>query len=95
MIVCAAINIKYVNSNDQVEQLTVCGRRHGDCRKIIDKLDVCHMEHFKEGFIDHKNMFYDRKSAFLEAKVSGQLSQTTLWYKEDHNDDELYSEDLY
>ena len=48
-----------------------------------------------EGFINHKGEFLNRKEAFAHATECGQLTQTTLWYKQDHNDIELYSEDLY
>ena len=35
MILCAAVDITFVNSKNEVNHLTVCGRRHGDCYKTI------------------------------------------------------------
>lgn len=44
MILCAAVDITFVNSKDEVNRLTVCGRRHGDCYKIIRQLDNKHTQ---------------------------------------------------
>ena len=95
MIICAAINITFVNSKNEVNHLIVCGRKHGDCYKTIRQLDNKHTQWSEEGFITHDGVFLNRKDAFKHAVECGQLSQSTLWYKEDHNDFELYSEDLY
>ena len=94
MIICAAIKIV---DTFPVDELIVCGHRHADCFKIISNLD----NRWKnvptkiQGFINHKGEFLNRKAAFEHAKECGQLCVTTCWYKEDHNQDELYSEDLY
>lgn len=48
-----------------------------------------------QGFIDHLGTFMDRKEAFRYALQVGQLSQSTIWYKHDRGQEELYSEDLY
>ena len=50
---------------------------------------------FIQGFMNHKGEFLDRKEALTHALDCGQLSTTNRWYQEDHNIDELYSEDLY
>ena len=49
----------------------------------------------KQGFIDRTGRFLDRVEAYKHAIDCGQLSSITSWYKEDHYEDELYSEDLY
>ena len=95
MILCAAVDITFVNSNNEVNHLIVCGRRHGDCYKTIRQLDNKHTQWSEEGFITRDGVFLNRKEAFKHACHCGQLSQSTLWYKEDHKENELYSEDLY
>ena len=95
MIICAAIKIQ-VEGLDH-ETIIPC-RRHGDAFQILKDLGYAPKTKYKElaqGFITHTGEFLNRKKALLEAKVCGQLSQTAWWYKEDHNDSELYSEDLY
>lgn len=95
MIICAAIKIQ-VEGLDH-ETIIPC-RRHVDRFKILEDLGFKSSVGYKEltqGFITHRGEFLDRKQAFNHACHCGQLSQSTLWYKEDHNDDELYSEDLY
>ena len=49
----------------------------------------------RDGFMNHKGEFLDRKEAFEHAKECGQCNETQRYYWEDHNQDELYSEDLY
>lgn len=95
MILCAAVDITFVNSKNEVNRLTICGRRHGDCYKIIRQLDNKHTQWSEEGFITRDGVFLNREDAFKHASHCGQLSQSTLWYKEDHKENELYSEDLY
>ena len=95
MIICAAINITFVNSQNEVINLIVCGHRHGDCYKTIRQLDNKHTQWTVQGFINHKGEFLDRKEAFEHAKECGQCNETQRYYWEDHNQDELYSEDLY
>ena len=91
MIICAAIEIEIENAC-----LIVCGRRHGDCYEIKSQLaDKWKHGKVTEGFIDNKREFLDRIEAWTHAVECGQLSETTRWYKYDHNDRELYSEDLY
>lgn len=95
MIICAAIKIKYIDSENVVQELIVCGRRHSDCLQVIHRLDNKHTESKVQGFINHKGVFLDRKEALAHALECGQLSATHRWYQKDHNIDELYSEDLY
>ena len=95
MIICAAVDITFVNSNNEVNHLIVCGRRHGDCYKTIRQLDNKHTQWSEEGFITRDGVFLNRKDAFKHACHCGQLSQSTLWYKEDNKIEELESEDLY
>ena len=95
MIICAAINITFVNSQNEVVNLIVCGHRHGDCYKTIRQLDNKHTQWSEEGFITRDGVFLNRKDAFKHACHCGQLSQSTLWYKEDNKIEELESEDLY
>lgn len=102
MIICAAI--KLVNPCDRAgllletaRELIICGHRHSDCFKIIRNLEDTWATEAKQvqGFINHKGEFLDRKEAFKHAKEIGQCNATQRWYWEDHNQDELYSEDLY
>ena len=41
MIICAAIKMKYLDSNDEKQSVIICGYRHGNCHHTISKLDVC------------------------------------------------------
>lgn len=71
--------------------------RHGEGMKICQILnkelaDNCRP---KEGFLTTSEEFLDRKSALTHAIDCGQLNKTTRWYKRDHKDTELYSEDLW
>ena len=95
MIICAAIKITYIDSKNETQELVVCGHRHSDCFKVIHRLDNKHTESKIQGFINHKGEFLDRKEALAHARECGQLSATHRWYQQDHNIDELYSEDLY
>ena len=91
MIICAAIELETDDS-----QLVICGRRHGDCLGVKSQLaDKWKHSKVTQGFIDHNGAFYDRETAYVHAQACGQLTATTRWYKDDHGDRELYSEDLY
>lgn len=94
MISCAAIKIVKSNS---IHSLIICGHRHRDCYDIINCLDEYWRECSStcEGFIDHNGNFLNRVEALNHARECGQLSETHRYYQEDHNIDELYSEDLY
>ena len=104
MIICAAIKLIRENDSKYIErgymvrpdELIVCGLRHGDCFQIIKELDKkWHKAEKIQGFIDHKGKFLDRKEAFKHIKEIGQYNTTQWYYWEDHNQYELYSEDLY
>lgn len=95
MIICAALLV-------QVEGLPYTTilpcLRHGDGYKILKDLGYAPKTNYKileDGFIDHKGKFLNRKEAFEHAKEIGQCSATQRWYWQDHNQYELYSEDLY
>ena len=97
MIICAAIKLtkKAEMLNGNVEMI-VCGHRHGNCFLVISELDPSWRKATKvQGFINHQGEFLDRKEAFEHAKECGQCNATQRYYWEDHNQDELYSEDLY
>lgn len=100
MIICAAIKLVDIESTlpEGEEDLIICGHRHGDCFEIITQL--CNSWRDKnikqiQGFMNHKGEFLDRKEALKHTIECGQLSETHRYYREDHNIDELYSEDLY
>ena len=104
MIVCAAIKLIRENDSKYIEkgyivrpdELIVCGLRHGHCIQTIKELDEkWHKATRIQGFINHKGEFLDRKEAFKHAKEIGQYNETQRYYWEDHNQSELYSEDLY
>ena len=94
MIICAAIKVT-MNNIAKTEHI-VCGHRHGDCFQTIamlnDNWKFCQRE---EGFMTNTGDFLNRCEAFEHALRCGQLSQSNRWYKEDHKENELYSEDLY
>ena len=95
MIICAALLVQ-VEGLDH-ETIVPCWR-HGKGFEILRDLGYAPRTKYKvvaQGFIDHDGRFWDRQSALTIAKECGQLSQTTIWEKEDHNIYELFSEDLY
>ena len=95
MIICAAIKIQ-VEGLDH-ETIIPC-RRHGDAYKILKDLGYAPKTQYKEieqGFLTHAGTFLNRRGALNHALQCGQLPQTVSWYQEDHNINELYSEDLY
>ena len=97
MIVCAAIKVTYIDVESgppEEKELVVCGHRHCNCFEIIHHLKVLPILRI-QGFMNHKGEFLDRKEAFQHAKEIGQCNATQRWYWDDHNQDELYSEDLY
>lgn len=86
MIICSALKDKDTNA-------IFSGVRHTDIYEMVHnlgyKIDAI------EGFVDNRNNFYNRHEAFMWAQQIGQLPETVLQYKEDHSENELYSEDLY
>jgi hypothetical protein len=95
MIICAALEIQ-VEGLDHVTILPC--RRHGEGYCILQDLGYAPKTKYKvlrQGFITHDGTFLDRKEALEYMKSIGQCTATQRWYWEDHNQDELYSEDLY
>ena len=89
MIICAAIKD---TSTGQV----FYGPRHGDIYEMMRCFGYKATSDFLlEGFVDDKNKFYNRHEAFMWALQIGQLPKTVIEYKNDHSENELYSEDLY
>lgn len=95
MLICADLLIQV----EGLDHTTVIPcRRHGDGFQILRDLGFQPKTKYKvlsQGFIDHNGVFIDREESFEHAKQCGQLSAATRWYKENHNEVELYSEDLY
>lgn len=100
MILCAAVMVE-ITEGDNSRTLIIPCRRHGDGLAIVQEMrninsdDSRHIQARCQGFIDHQGTFLDRTVAYNHALECGQLSETTRWYKEDHCDTELFSEDLY
>lgn len=92
MLVCAAVK---VIPNDGSREIIVHGVRHADCYFIIKRLNIHEPFTEVEGFCDDEGKFYDRFEAFEYAINKHQMSKSTKWYKEDHGEKELFSEDLY
>lgn len=89
MILCAALRVE-VNG----EKIIVPCWRHGTGMKMLHDIGFP-KQRFEEGFITTSNEFLSRTEALDHAIACGQLNVTTTWYKTDHKQDELYSEDLY
>ena len=95
MIICAALEL-------QIEGLShttiVPCWRHGNGYEILKDLSYQARKKYKvvaEGFITHEGRFLNRVEAFEHVKACGQSTATQRWYWQDHNQTELYSEDLY
>lgn len=94
MIICAALKI-YDKEHDK-DIIMPCFR-HGVGLSVLKDLvgDKFGLNCIFEGFINDKGEFLDRVTALEHAQACGQISQAGLWYKSDHKENELYSEDLY
>ena len=94
MIICAAIKTQMIGLN---EPTIIPCFRHAHGYKILQDLvsDRRLYGQVVEGFIDNDGHFLDRKEAYKHTIECGQLSKTVRWQKFDHDDKELYSEDLY
>ena len=91
MIICAALLVQI----ERLDYKTIMPcYRHGLGYKMLKDFNIKHKV-LEEGFITHDGKFLNRYQAFRHATDCGQLSKTTLWYKEDDSQDQLYSEDLY
>lgn len=95
MIICAAIKLKQ-NTLAGTEHI-VCGLRHGDCFKTIDKMKAdWAIASQTQGFITHTGEFLDRGQAWVHAIECGQISLSAQWLHKDNNwPAELVSEDLW
>ena len=95
MLICAALLVQV----EGLDHTTIIPcRRHADGFEILRDMGYAPKTKYKvveQGFIDHNGSFLNRYEALEHAKMCGQLSQSTRWYKESGNDFELYSEDLY
>lgn len=96
MIICAAIKISHTDiMGNPLEDLIVCGHRHGNCYQVEKYLDL-NILNVTEGFITNKGAFVDREVAYKHAINCGQLTAHNKWYRKDNKlPNELYSEDLY
>lgn len=95
MVICAAIKIRLHSSG---KESVICGHRHGNCYYFLEDLNLKGAKDYsliEEGFLISDGTFLNRKEALEHATTCGQLSKTTIWHKIDHEEDELYSEDLY
>ena len=95
MLICAALLVQVEGLDHQT--IIPC-RRHGDGYLILQDLGYGPKTKYKvlkQGFIDRTGRFLERVEAYKHAIDCGQLSSATSWYKEDHDEVELYSEDLY
>ena len=93
MIICAALLLE---NKETKEQVVLPCFRHGNGFQLM--ADFCLRDKWKEieqGFITHENVFLNRREAFNETLICGQLSAANKWYKKDNHETELYSEDLY
>lgn len=95
MIICAALEVQIEGLDHKT--ILPCWR-HGKGYEILKDLGYAPKTKYKvlrDGFINHKGEFLDRKESLKHALECGQLSATHRYYQEDHNIYELYSEDLY
>lgn len=95
MIVCAALLVQ-VEGLDHKTILPCWG--HGNGFEILRDLGFQPKKGYEvveQGFINHKGEFLNRIDAFNHVKDCGQCNATQRWYWDDHNQTELYSEDLY
>ena len=95
-IVCAAIRFTKKGNKDII---LPCAR-HGDGYKQFAHINFVLTGKYnrgdwniEEGFIDSNGSFYPREKAYDFMKDS--LPASLIYFKEQHNETELYSEDLY
>ncbi len=89
MIICSALKDRNTNA-------IFSGVRHADIYEMLHNLDYkIDAINTIEGFVDEANNFYDRREAYAYALRHHQLPTTVVEYKEEHMENELYSEDLY
>lgn len=97
-IVCAAI--KFTSKADEDNIIVLPCIRHGDGYKQFVYLNFVLGGNYsrgdwikEEGFIDSKGKFHSREKAFELVKDS--LPASLIYFKEQREETELYSEDLY
>lgn len=95
MIICACIKI--IPTENPKDVIYICGVRHGDCYSTMERMNLpkkgdCIQT---EGFMTHKNEFLDRFEAYDHAIMCGQVAPTVRQFKSEHDEIELYSEDLW
>lgn len=95
-IICAAI--KFTSKAN--EDIVIPCARHGDGYKQFAHINFVLTGKYnrgdwniEEGFVDSNGKFHSRKEAFELVKNS--LPASLIYFKEQHNETELYSEDLY
>lgn len=89
MIICSALKDRNTNA-------IFSGVRHPDIYEMLHNLDYkIDAINAIEGFVDEANNFYDRREAYAYTLRYHQLPTTVVEYKEEHMENELYSEDLY
>ena len=95
MIVCAAVVVAHKDNSDN--KITIPCLRHGWAYGLIHDFGFAPgvYKRVEEGFLTHDGKFLDRIDALEHARTCGQLSATVRQYKQDHFENELYSEDLY
>ena len=98
MILCSALKIEVHQAGDDVKVVILPCRRHGYgfafLREYGTPTDRLH-KIVEQGFICTDGKYLNRQEAYEHALKCGQLSASTIWYKADNEDTELYSEDLY
>lgn len=91
MIVCAAIK-----TNLYGQKIIIHGVRHRDCYFQALWMGIhANDENCIDGFVDNNGDFHDRFEALEIARNCGQISPTCWDYKQEHGENELYTEDLY
>lgn len=105
MILCSAIKISYnsVNVNGVKlpgpQQSIVPCYRHHDGLAFIDRFIRYNLSvellDCEQGFLTSSKKFLDRKAAYRHALDCGQISASLMQFKDERNQNELYSEDLY
>jgi len=88
MIICAAIRID--------KEIVIGCIRHGHGLAAVRSLNPdIGLTRIEQGFLTNECVFLNRIDAFEHALKCGQLSATAIHMKQDRNETELYSEDLY
>ena len=97
-IVCAAI--KFTSKADEDNIIVLPCIRHGDGYKQFAYLNFVLAGNYsradwniEEGFVDSYGKFHSREKAFDIMK--GSFPASLIYFKEQHKETELYSEDLY